>query len=313
MKILISYYITNFNLMKRHWEKNSKLKKKGIYGTNKPIGKKANLGGFLEILDWKNKEIIKTKKLSCPSGFIFKGNYLYVASMRKNKIYVLNKNFKIHRNIKNPLFNDIHDISKIKSNILVSNTGLDCILEINTKGDVVWDWWAIEEGYIENKLSEMREIDKGINHNLIDYPTLQQTTHLNSAISVDKSGNEILCSLFHQGQIIKINKKKNTHKVLLKGLKQPHALRKISQKVFLISDTNKSRIILFDKNGKILQKIKGDFDWIPCSTKLSNNNYLVADSNNNRIVEIDKKGNQVSSYEFDKNYKIYQIEEVKNG
>ena len=76
-----------------------------------------------------------------------------------------------------------------------------------------------------------------------------------------------------------------------------------------MSDTNNNRIIIFEKNGKILNKIKGEFNWIQDSTQLSSGNYLVADSNNHRIIEINDKGQALDYYNFSKNFKIYQIKE----
>jgi len=307
MKLLISFYITNFNEMKSHWNRNSILKKNGIFGTNKAIGREVNLGGILQIVDWNRKKIIKEKKLSCPSGITKKGENFYIASMRENIIYVLNKDLKILKKIKNKFFNDIHDINMTKKGLLVSNTGLDNILEIDLEGNILWNWFATENSYKKNRLGEVRKVDKSLNHNNKDYPTLTQTTHLNSAIY---SNNSILCSLFHQGEVIEISRVNKKIKKILKNLKQPHSLKKISEDKFLISDTNGKRIIIFKRNGSIIKSISVNADWIQSAIQLKNKNYLVADSNNSRIMVVDSNGNIKSLYNYNRNYKIYEVREI---
>src|SRR3989338_8163449 len=188
MKLAITFYITNYSLMKEHWDENSILKDKNIFGTNVPMGIKKELGGKIVIFDWD--------------------------MFGKNRI-----------------------------------------------------------------------IEIGIDHREIDYPTLAQTTHLNSVIYVDEDENKSYVVSFHQGQVIEIDKKTLKVRTILSGLDHPHSVYKLSEN-FLVSDTNKNRILIFDNNGKILKSITGEFDWIQDAIKLSNGNYLIADSNNFRLVEV---------------------------
>ncbi len=312
MKIIITFYITkNLGAMKKNWTKNTSLKKQGIYGTNKPIGRHVNLGGLIVKFDWSNKKEIITKEIRCPSGFDFKNNLMYVASMRRNKIYILNQQLNIVGEINNKYFNDIHSLNFTKKGFLVTSSGLDLILEIDCKGKILWNWWGIENGYSNTPLNKKRKINKNIDNRRIDYPTLKQTTHVSSAIFFDKTEKKIIASLFHQGKVIEINKSSSKTKTILEELKQPHSIYKFGTG-FIVSDTNNNRIILFRKNGKILNEICGGFDWIQDCTELSNGNYLVADSNNNRIVEINGKGKILDSYNYNKNFKIYQIKEIAN-
>ncbi len=310
MKFLISFYITNFDLMKNHWGRNSVLKKRGVFGTNKPIGRDVNLGGILQVIDWSKKKIIKEKKLSCPSGITKKGENFYVASMRENIIYILDKELKVLKKIENNLFNDIHDINATKRGLIVSNTGLDNILEIDFEGNVLWTWFATDNSYKKNKLGKVRKVDKNLNHNNKDYPTLIQTTHLNSAIYEGDSNNSMLCSLFHQGEVIEISKAKKDIKLILKNLKQPHSLKKLGKNKFLVSDTNGKRIIIFKRNGSIIKNIPVNADWIQSAIRLKNKNYLIADSNNSRIIEINPDGEIKEIYNYNKNYKIYEVKEI---
>jgi len=309
MKIIITFCITkNLDRIKKNWAKNALLKKKGVCGTNKPIGKQVNLGGLIMKFDWRNKKEVLSKKISCPSGFDFKNNLIYVASMRKNMIYVLNKELSVVGRINNKYFNDVHSLNSTKNGFLIASSGLDLVLEIDPNGKILWDWWAIDNGYEITPLNKKRRISKKIDHRKTGYPTLEQTTHINSAIFSDKNEKKIISSLFHQGEVIEIDRTSGKSKTILRGLKQPHSIYKLERN-FIVSDTNNNRIIIFEKNGKILNKIKGEFNWIQDSTQLSSGNYLVADSNNHRIIEINDKGQALDYYNFSKNFKIYQIKE----
>jgi|SRR3989344_1526926 len=309
MKLAITFYITNYSLMKEHWDENSILKDKNIFGTNVPLGIKKELGGKIVIFDWDRKQEIKSKELSCPSGFDVKGDKLFVCSMSENKIFVLNNDLEIIGGIGNQYFNDLHSLHSTKKGFILANTGLDCIIEVNDNGKILWIWWANENGFNRDMFGKNRIIEIGIDHREIDYPTLAQTTHLNSVIYVDEDENKSYVVLFHQGQVIEIDKKTLKVRTILSGLDHPHSVYKLSEN-FLVSDTNKNRILIFDNNGKILKSITGEFDWIQDAIKLSNGNYLIADSNNFRLVEVDDFGRIINSYYYNKNYKIYQVKEI---
>src|SRR3989344_777565 len=230
MKIIITYYITqNLDIMKKNWMKNVSLKKKGIYGTNKPIGRQFNLGGLIMKFDWSKKKKILSKKISCPSGFDFKNNLIYVASMRKNKVYVLNQKLRIVGQINNKYFNDIHSLNTTKNGLLITSSGLDLILEIDYHGQILWSWWGTKQGYSTTPLGKKRKINETINNRKMDYPTLEQTTHVNSAVFSDKREERIIASLFHQGEVIEINKSSGKTKTILEKLKQPHSIYKFGK------------------------------------------------------------------------------------
>ncbi|MBL7059298.1 hypothetical protein ISS08_02500 [Candidatus Pacearchaeota archaeon] len=312
MEILFTCLTTNYNVMKKHWKENSVLKKDGKIGTNKPIGRNIYLGGLLVRFDWKKKKIISTKEISCPSGFDLKNNLIYVSSMRENKIYILDNNFRIQGEINNPYFNDLHSLNLSNRGILVTSTGLDAILEVDDKGKILFDWWATDNGFIKDQYGTPRKIDKSISHNNINYLTLFQTTHINSAIYSTDAEETIFASLFHQGNIISIDVKSKNIDILLKGMRNQHSIYPLASGEFIVSNTRSNEIFIFNINGKIIRKIGVDFGWIQDSIELSNENILVADSNNHKLVEIDYNGNEISVFNYPDNWRIYQVKETIN-
>lgn len=314
MKVIVSFLTTNFSGLKEFWNKN-KSKKKGskFQGTDKIFN--VNLGGKLMMADWGKKEIIKQKDIKTPAGFDISKNKIYVCSSG-NKISILDLNFKTKYFLSNRYLNDLHSLNLINGKtIVVTSTGLDCILILDEKGNLIWSWFATEEGYDKDPKGRIRVIDKKVDHRYKEYPTLQQTTHLNSAIYVGKTKHfdqTIYCSLFHQGKIIAIDKSSLKHKVILENLKHPHSIYLMKNKI-IISDTENKTTILADKDlNKIKRvKIKG-IGWIQDSTLLKNGNLLISDPDNNRVVEFSLKDNKIEGEMFfNKEWRIYQAKEME--
>lgn len=283
---------------------------KGIVGTNRPIGRGVDLGGQFIRLDWHTKKIVDSTKVPCPSGFDISNDRIYVASMSKNNIHVLDRDTlaTIHV-LSNPYFNDPHSVHQTNKGLLVASTGLDLIMEIDMTGKPLWEWWAIENGYPNNQFGEKRMLTKDVSHTDADYATLYHTTHVNSAIYVDKKENVCFASLFYQGTVISINKSTGETKTLLSGLKNPHAIYQIGANRFMVSDTNGNRVLLFDGEGQIIRELAGNFNWMQDARITSENTFLIADSNNHRIVEIDKKSRIVDEFRYPHEWKIYQVME----
>ena len=86
--------------------------------------------------------------------------------------------------VNSPLFNALHSISRTQRGYLVASTGLDLLLEFNRAGEILWSWWATDHGFEVTPAGRRRELDKSADHRTIQYGTLTQTTHVNSALSV---------------------------------------------------------------------------------------------------------------------------------
>lgn len=311
MRLLVSYYITkNYDLMRQHWKEDSHLASKGIKGTKTPIGKDVDLGGLLHLMDWDDKKVIVEKELSCPSGFDTDDrSNLYVASMRSNIVYVLDRSFEIAGQITHPFFNDLHSLNFARGKLIVASTGLDMVMQLSAQGDLLGQWRAIENGYCIDQMGNERCIDYSQDHRLMDYPTLTQTTHVNSALPSSQDDN-ILVSLFHQGKVIETSFTGALAKDLVSGMKNPHAINTLQRDEYMVSDTGNGQVLVFDGQGNIVSMIKGDFNWVQDASPLSNGNIILADSNNSRIVEVNKNGNIIDSYQYPKEWKIYQVKEV---
>jgi len=246
--------------------------------------------------------------MSCPSGFDY-CDKIYVASMRKNRIHMLDWNLNILETFTNNMFNDVHSLHLLDEGLLLTSTGVDAILETDLEGKCKYAWLATENGYHKDQFDNPRIIDREKDHSEQDYPTLCQTTHVNSAIY--KDDNKLLASLFHQGCVISIDKKSSQGEVIVDGLKNPHSLYELDKETYCISDTGNNRIVMFNCEGAV-ESINGDFSWVQDGIMTSEGNWLVADANNCRIVETTSEGEFVDEFKYNNNWKIYQVKEVLN-
>ena len=211
---------------------------------------------------------------------------------------------KCLRMMNNKLFNDLHALTLSASGkLLVVSTGTDSILEVDfvDAEQVVWEWLATEQGYDTNPAGQKRLIDRQLDYQSVVTATPEHTTHVNTALN--DSPERILATLFHQGQLIEIDRQSKKSRVILSGLKSPHNIRK-TKGGFILSDSRSNRVLLLDSNLQIEKEIKGDFNWIQDACEFEEEStYLVADSNNDRVALVDQSGAVISSLQWAKDSK----------
>ncbi len=192
--------------------------------------------------------------------------------------------------INNKLFNCIHWLSPTyDGNILVVSTGIDAILKIdlNKPSEIISSWFATENGYDKDPSGRVRVIDGSTIHQGIEYCTPQHTTHINSAVEFEP--DKLLATLFHQGQLVKIDLGSGKTSVVSNGLKQPHGVKRASFG-FMLADTNGARFLKVDSQLNLIGEVKGNFNWIQDVVELEGGDFVVADINNGRLVLISPCG-----------------------
>lgn len=213
----------------------------------------------------------------------------------------------------NSLYNDLHTITKSSDgNVLIVSTGVDAILEVDleTPHKMVWDWLATEHGYDITPSGKTRAIDRKFDYRKEMIPTPEHTTHINTAIN--DIGNRVLATLFHQGQLIEIDRASKQIRILISGLKSPHNIR-CRHNGFMLSDTRANRVLLLNREFRIETEIKADFNWVQDAIEIEENKkffYLVCDSNNDRLVLLNKLGQSVSHLYWQKNSRKVSAVEI---
>jgi hypothetical protein len=301
--MLVSFFVTNpeaKNKLKEQWSKRDILHReyKGRSEKQTKALSSETFGGSVCLIDPSNLEkgILAEVKTPIATGMLYDsdGERLYVS---RNKWINVVREGRIVDQIGFNLFNDLHSISKsIEGNLLIVSTGIDGILEFSLDdfSKPIWEWLATEKGYKITPKGEIRTIRRNLNYQLISTTTPQHTTHINSALNYER--NKVLATLFHQGQLIEIDKLTGESKIIDSGMKGPHSIR-TRRDGFLVSDTINNQVRLYNHNYEIEDFIKGDYNWIIDTIETKSGCYLIADSNNDRIVMVNHKGEGIEKLE----------------
>lgn len=300
----VSYFITNpdaLAALRRRWAERDRAHKVVLSGNHVQEISSDDFGGSVNLIDPFNLE---KGFLAEISSHVAMGMYF---SQEKDSLFVGSGKMinqiqggKIVKISGNNLFNDIHSLSPSSAgNILVVSTGIDGVLEVNpdNMSEIKWDWLATENGYSTNMVGEQRIIDRTFDYQAIETATPEHTTHINSCFEVEPG--KILATLFHQGEVILIDKHTKESQVMLNGLKNPHFIRK-TKLGFIVSDTLNNRALLLSENFQIEKIIEGNLNWLQDAIELSNGEYLLADSNNNRIIRVNIEGELLDELRLEK-------------
>lgn len=308
MLVLASFVTVNFGHLRARWH--------GMPEPAKVLGPSGtvdlNRQGALGLFDTVTGECVWNLPLESPAGFCIVGRRIYVASMMGNRIYVLGPDLGVEDTFGSGLMNDLHSIAADGEGLLVTSSGTDAIIRYSFDGMKTWSWLATEHGYRSTPGGQRRRIKENLDYRVnSNVPTPEQTTHLNSALPAILQGRStILSTLFHQGELIAINRATDAPSILLRGLNRPHSIRPTSHGWSLCSSGD-SVVILLDRDFTIVAVLKEHFDWVQDAVEVDQGRILIADANNHRIVlwsHSDSSTTNLVHYSSD--WKIYQIEMV---
>ena len=227
--------------------------------------------GVLVLVDWNRKEILCGKKLKRPQGFVIENRKIFVCCSSSEKILTLQGNEIVHQ-IENRFFNLLHSIEKTEKGFLVTSSGTDFIAEIDYDGNLIRSFFLFEYGY-DFPSNCKRPFDKEKNYNNL-YQTLNlQATHVNSARYWDST--TILATLFHQGELIKIDFSCNRIEKIMTNLQRPHSIRK-RKNGYMLCDSKAGAVVLLDKTLKNLKRIATGCFWIQDAMEVDETIYALA-------------------------------------
>lgn len=214
--------------------------------------------------------------------------------------------------ITSPLFNALHSLSRTRSGHIVASTGLDLLLEFDSSGAILWEWWAIDHGFTTTPAGERRTIDKTADHRTVKYGTLQQTTHVNSVAELPDG--RFLATLFHQGTVIAIDRETGHWQTVLEGLDHPHSVRILDEQHFTVADTVHGKALLArfaaqDRRAHVEFAIDAGTDWLQdCSFNVEHDTWILVDGKQSRIIlRRGRTGEQpIAQFEFDAEWRLYE-------
>ncbi len=277
--------------------------------------------GLFAIYDWDTKEVIWTKQwggtLLNPAGYCFADGVMYLADLEGANLYIVDVDGepgKLLKRISHPYLNDVHSLERTKRGLMVTNSGNDTILELDLDGNLLWEWWASEHGYDTSPSGNKRTPGRGLEHRDQYYHTRYQATHINVAVMQDESERYVLAFLFHQGQMVRIDRSlpeaEQNAEVLLEGLARPHGLEKFPGGWTFCNSLAKEMVVL-DDDLKITGTIPYDGGWIQDSTRLSNGNILLNDVDKSVLVEFaGTPYRPIGTTSYDPNWRMAELVEV---
>ncbi|MBM3331589.1 T9SS type A sorting domain-containing protein [candidate division WOR-3 bacterium] len=147
-------------------------------------------------------------------------------------------------------------------NTLISATDSNRVLEVDARGDVIW---------------EMRSG--------LDYP--------NEAFRL-ANGNTLI-TVRDADRVIEVDSARNVV-WSYSALVGPHNGSRLANGNTLICNSEMDQVIEVDSAGAIRWQYANGLDWARCAERLPNGNTLIADSRHNRVIEVDSAGATVWTF-----------------
>lgn len=305
-----------------------------------------------------NQNLWKREGLE-PRGFAVQGDLMVIGFVDELHVISITdgKLLKVIRNPKLKLIHTIEFSPENPNRILVSSTGADRILELDIMtGDIVWEWNPWVHGYSRNKLG-LTIVTKGdpiptgtnvrvVTHqeaeqmmargemvpggevlvSVVDFGTIvsplgierwQNVAAANWA-GYGKTPDKILATLLHANKAVEIDKGTGNVRVLFDDLNKPHGIISF-QEGYLISDTLRGRVLLFDENFHIKKIFSFSdlpleagqeeqfYEWIQFTSPIGESFLATVDSRRKKVFIWDPQGKIYSEYSYNPNWHIQAI------
>jgi hypothetical protein len=265
--------------------------------------------GAIAIFDSESGKCIWSLTLDTPAGFAVDKDRIYVNSMYGNRISCFDTKLQIVDSISSRVMNDLHSLVKNGTRLLLTSSGLDAVLEVDMNGKLAWSWLASHRAYRRNPRGIAPRIDRRADYRKMPIVTLDQTTHCNSAVAATVDGRDaVLVSLFHQGELIAVDRATKRHKVLVTGMTHPHSIR-ARRDGWIVSDSRAGAVILLDRDFWVTDIVEADFNWVQDALEIDDQCILVADANNSRLLTWDvRSGRPADMLQYPSEWKVYQVE-----
>jgi hypothetical protein len=310
MHMLLSCISTQHSLLKQHWETSRQeiACPVTVLGSfQKPNGGKT---GLLCLLDEYGKPQRALELLS-PAGMIRSAQGVFVASA--STIHEVSPDLSALKQdaVSLASFNVLHSLSRTQRGYLVASSGVDVLAEFDERGQLLWDWWAVEHGFELTPTGEPRALDKSADHRDMRYGTLEQSTHVNSAAELPDG--RILATLFHQGMVILIERAGGTWRPVLEGLDHPHAVRILDAQHFTVADTAHGQALLVgleNERGSVLQKVQVETDWLQdCQYSQRHECWFLVDGKHSRVLRRGGLAGEkpLVTFDFDPEWRLYEL------
>ncbi|UCG12383.1 MAG: hypothetical protein JSU72_18105, partial [Deltaproteobacteria bacterium] len=173
---------------------------------------------------------------------------------------------------------------------------------------------ATENGYDLRPNGRARRIAPEMDHRPRCYMTLQQTTHVNSVVISRTEPGVIYASLFHQGEIIRINMKNSRTTRALAGLGHPHGLKPDSNGGYVVTQASAGRVTIFDSEFRCIESFYDfEVEWLQDAYALTQNEYVYTDAYNAKLKVLNLPRKSIEGgLHYEPEFKVYQVRSISD-
>jgi hypothetical protein len=282
------------------------------------LGDPADAGGMV-VVHWPSAEIAWQSSwgnlIYTPAGFCFADGFIFLNDLQGCSIFQIGVESSLGQpvaRISHPYMNDLHGLERTSRGLLAASSGTDAIIEIDLQGRLLYDWWAADHGWVIGPAGIAHVAARELEHRNRFYHTRFQSTHVNTALLEDAAGRFLLALLFHQGQLIRIDRAQSADRrkpeVLLDGLARPHGLERVPGGWILASSAS-SELIFLDSTFRLTRRVSLHAGWLQDCTMLSNGHVLVNDVDNHSVLEL-AEDKVVNCWVYPADWRLDEILEV---
>lgn len=312
MLLLISFHATHMHGMEVAWKESSTLHSTPRILDDDTYGIEPYMGGTLVLYNWEKDHVSWQIHVDGAAGFCLIDRLLYINQTRLNEIVVLKANGQEQARISHPLINNPHSLCQTSQGLLLTSTGLDCILELTLQGKLLYAWNGLEHGYGETRQGKKRTVDLTQDHRYRFYATNEHTTHINSARFIHPTDESLLlATLFHQGTIVSIDRRTGKATTMVADLHHPHDIRPLNRTGgWMVSDTGMHRVVIYNHDWSLTRTISGNYNWVQCAVPVADGSIVLADTNHHQIVRVYDEPGHREARKFPPDWRIFHIEEI---
>ena len=279
-----------------------------------------SFGGRFVLLDWLRAQVLADIPFAGAAGFAINGDTIMACSWTQQSVHVL-RGRETLSSISHRWFNYLHSLDVVANgNYLLASAGSDLIVEVTPRGEVVWDWFGPEHGYDRQPCGKPAFCDRDADYRAIRRSTGEQAMHVNCAIQRDE--RTVLATLFHQGQLIAIDRATGGVVVKMRDLSRPHGIHR-RPGGFLLSDTLGHRIILLSEDLEVFSEIPCGSQWLQDTIATGADTFLTLENVHidqlpepgltNRIAEVDPTGRTLRSVSVGPDCRLFTVREVSGS
>jgi hypothetical protein len=276
-----------------------------------------SFGGRLVLLDWEDGRAIADLPLVGASGLDIRDGLVHACSWIDQSVHVLRGREEVAK-LTHRWFNYLHSIEVTPAGTyLLASAGSDLIAELAADGQVPWSWFGSEHGFGTLPAGGPAFFDREADYRAMRRGTSEQAMHVTSALFMPDGS--VLATLFHQGQLIQIERPSGRATVRADGFSRPHGVHR-SDGGFLLSDTLGHRIVFLDDHLKVVSEIPCGSQWLQDAIPTTRSTFLTLENVHidqlpepgltNRLAEVDLLGRRLRGIDVDVDHRLFTAREV---